>query len=367
MLVLWGFSSGGAWANLVIMIQDLIQHVSRGQSLDRDQALAAVNQLIDSTVAPEVKADFLSALTNKGETTEEISVIASALRDQSISPPGLDQLDGSELIDVCGTGGDHLNTFNISTTVSLLLAAFGVRVTKHGNRAITSKSGSADVLAALGVPVDLTPGQAVQSLAENNFAFFFAIHYHPAFRHIGPARKICAERGHRTIFNFLGPLLNPARPTCQLIGVPQPERCEMMAGVLKDLGVRRGMVVSGRVDENRFMDEFSTLDNTLVAEYYQNRGFSSSEFEVSHLELSPVNLDDLAGGDAEHNAGIIESILTGRETGPKLEIVLLNTSAALLVADKCQSITEGWGLARDIINSGRASEFLAQLRSWKPD
>ncbi len=348
------------------MISELIQHLKGGRDLDSEMALEGVKCLVDESVAAEQKADFLEALARKGETVGEISVLASWLRDQSVRPPGLEKLEHEDLIDVCGTGGDHLNTFNISTTVSLILAASGVRVAKHGNRAITSRSGSADVLMALGVPVDLEPAQAVQSLMENNFAFFFAIHYHPAFRHIAPARKICAERGLRTVFNFLGPLLNPVRPSCQLIGVPQPERCEVIARVLKDLGVRRAMVVSGRVDENRFMDEFSTLDNTLVAEYYQDRGFSSSEFEVSHLDLSPVTLEDLKGGDSAHNAALIEAILRGSDTGPRAEIVYLNAAAALLVADQCRSITEGWEVARGIIQSGQAMDYLQRIRNWKP-
>lgn len=349
------------------MIQDLIEKLQSGTSLNRDEALAGVDSLIDPDNSPELKADFLEALAKKGESEEEISVIASELREKSVMPPGLDKLGMSDIIDVCGTGGDHLNTFNVSTTVALLLAANGIKVAKHGNKAITSKSGSADVLMAMGIPVDLTPEQAVQSLDQNNFAFFFAIHYHPAFKHIGPARKICAERGQRTIFNFLGPLLNPARPTCQLIGVPQPERCEVMAKVLRSLGIRRAMVVSGRVDETRFMDEFSTLDNSTVSEFYQDRALSTSEFEISHLSLSPVTIDDLKGGESHENAALIDNILSGKETGPKREIVLLNTAAALLVADKCSSITEGWDKAASIIDSGQATGFLNKLKNWSPD
>ena len=149
---------------------------------------------------------------------------------------------------MCGTGGDKLDTFNISTTVSILVAAAGVKVSKHGNRAITSKSGSSDVLGALGVPTDLSPEDAAVSIRDKGYAFLFAPLYHPAFKHIVPARQICAKRGQRTIFNFLGPLLNPARPTAQLIGVPNPALCEPMAKVLQALGIRRGMVVSGGID-----------------------------------------------------------------------------------------------------------------------
>ena len=196
-------------------------------------------------------------------------------------------------MDVCGTGGDHLKTFNISTTVAFIVAAAGIPVAKHGNRAITSQAGSADVLEALGIQVDLAPEQAAQSLREHQFAFFFAPKYHPAFKHIGPARKLCAERGQRTIFNVLGPLLNPARPTAQLIGVPQPRLCEPIARVLQSLGTRRGMVVSGCVDRECFLDELSTLGDTTIAEFYQDRGFATSIYKQPEIK---GRLSDLAGG-----------------------------------------------------------------------
>src|SRR5439155_7462405 len=186
-------------------------------------------------------------LASKGETTEEIAAFACELRAKSIKPPLDLETRSREILDVCGTGGDRLNTFNISTTVALICAAAGVTVAKHGNRAITSQAGSADVLEALGIRIDLAPAEAAASLRERHFAFFFAPHYHPAFKQIAPARKLCADRGQRTIFNFLGPLLNPARPSAQLIGVPRPELCEPVARVLESLGPRRGWVGCGEV------------------------------------------------------------------------------------------------------------------------
>src|SRR6185295_16772736 len=210
-----------------------------------------VAHLADELVLAETKAGFLSALARKGETTEEIAAFARVLRARSIQPPLDAETRAREILDVCGTGGDRLNTFNISTTVALVAAAAGVTVAKHGNRAITSQAGSADVLEALGIRIDLTPVEAARSLRDHQFAFFFAPMYHPAFRHIGPARKLCAGRGQRTIFNFLGPLLNPARPGAQLVGVPQPALCEPMARVLQLLGVRRGMVVCGEVHRSK--------------------------------------------------------------------------------------------------------------------
>src|SRR5208337_2264354 len=182
----------------------------------------------------------------------------------AVEPPVDAETRARQILDVCGTGGDRLNTFNISTTVALLLAAAGVPVAKHGNRAVTSQAGSADVLEALGIRIDLTPAEAARSLRDRNFAFFFAPNYHPAFKHIAPARKLCAERGQPTIFNLLGPLLNPARPSAMLMGVPRPELCEPLAQVLQSLGVRRGMVVSGKIVNPKSqivnsLDELSTL------------------------------------------------------------------------------------------------------------
>ncbi len=348
------------------MIQDLTQKLKDGFSMSDKEAELSVSLLVDAEIDPTGKADFLGALSEKGESESEITVIASKLRDMAVAPPGIESLDRQEIIDVCGTGGDHLNTFNVSTTVALLLAAQGIKVAKHGNRAITSKSGSADVLTALGLPVDLSPKQAVCSLRDNNFAFFFAIHYHPAFKHIGPARQICAQRGQRTIFNFLGPLLNPVKPACQLIGVPLPSKCEMIAKVLMSMGSRRGMVVSGRADDERYMDELSTLGNSVIAEFYQGRGFSVSELEIEHLPLSPSSIEDLKGGQADENAALIEKIISGEVKGPQRDIVLLNTAAALLVADRSNSIAEGWDLAAEIIDSGRAKDFLVKLRTWEP-
>jgi anthranilate phosphoribosyltransferase len=225
----------------------LTQQMTGGTLLSEEQVVDAVGWLVDEHVPVGNKADFLSALACKGETVAEIAAFARELRARSIEPPIDTETRSREILDVCGTGGDRLNTFNISSTVAIIAASAGVAVAKHGNRAITSQSGSADVFEALGVRIELTPEEAACSLREHHFAFFFAPKYHPAFKHIAPARRLCAERGQRTIFNFLGPLLNPARPTAQLVGVPRAELCEPMARVLQSLGLRRGMVVCGSV------------------------------------------------------------------------------------------------------------------------
>ncbi len=365
------------------MLSELISQLARGEALTDDQVRAAVAQLIAETLAAEMKADFLIALARKGETTEEIAAFARELRAMAVSVPLDDATRADEILDVCGTGGDHLNTFNISTTVALVCAAAGVTVAKHGNRAITSQSGSTDVLEALGIPVDLSPEQAARALREHGFAFLWAPKFHPAFKHIAPARKLCAERGQKTIFNFLGPLLNPARPTAQLIGVPRPELCEPMAKVLQSLGIRRGMVVCGRIPHVKLagtetaiaksgrdahLDEISTLGETFVAEFYHDRAMAASTLDPQHFPLQPATLSDLAGGDAKANAEIIRRLLRGEERGPKRDAVLLNAAAALFLAGKCKTIDAGWTLAAETIDSGKANAKLAELQSGaKPD
>ena len=230
-------------------LEQLIQQLNAAQSLGETQVCQAVEHLASEKTPAGLKAAFLAALSKKGETPEEIAAFARALRDKSIPPPiEKNWRDSREILDVVGTGGDRLSTFNISTTVAILCAAAGVAVAKHGNRAMTSSVGSADVIEELGIPVDLSPADAARALREHGFAFFFAPNFHPAFKNIAPARKLCAENGQRTIFNILGPLLNPARPSAMLVGVPRPELCEPMARALQSLGTRRGMVVCGSVE-----------------------------------------------------------------------------------------------------------------------
>jgi anthranilate phosphoribosyltransferase len=342
------------------VLEKLIQHLAAAHPLDDGQARVAVEQLADEDVAVALKADFLTALACKGETPGEIAAFARSLRDKSIAPPLDDETRSREILDVVGTGGDRLSTFNISTTVAILCAAAGVTVAKHGNRAVTSSVGSADVIEALGIRVDLSPMGAALALREHGFAFFFAPNFHPSIKNIAPARKLCAERGQRTVFNFLGPLLNPARPSAMLVGVPRPELCEPMAHALQSLGVRRGMVVCGLAD-GKHLDELSTLGENTIAEFYQERGFTVSTTSPENFLLQPATLADLRGGDKMANAEIIRRILCGDERGPKRDAVLLNAAAALFVAGKVKSLAEGWNLAGETIDCGKAASKLAEL------
>jgi anthranilate phosphoribosyltransferase len=343
------------------VLQKLIQEITATQPLTAAQIRVVVEQLADEKVPAEVKADFLVAFAKKGETPVEIAAFAAALREKSIQPPIDAETRAREILDVVGTGGDRLGTINISTTAALICAAAGVTVAKHGNRAVTSQAGSADVLEALGIKIDLSPAEAARSLREHHFAFFFAPNYHPAFKHIAPARKLCAQRGQRTIFNLLGPLLNPARPSAMLMGVPRPELCEPLAHVLQSLGVRRGMVVCGKVSDAGHLDELSTLGENTIAEFYQERGFTVSTTAPEQFPLQAATLNDLLGGDKFANAAIVRRLLHGQERGPKRDAVLLNAAAALFVAGKTKSLGEGWELAGETIDSGQAEAKLAEL------
>lgn len=355
----------GRVSYILAVLNDFITALKGGAHLGPEQARLAVAALVREDVPAADKAEFLIALAAKGETAEEIAAFASELRMLSVRPELDAETRQGEILDVCGTGGDRLNTFNISTTVAIVAAAAGITVAKHGNRAITSQSGSADVLEELGIPVTLGPEQAARSLRDQQFAFFFAPHYHPAFKHIAPARKLAAERGQRTIFNFLGPLLNPVRPSAQLLGVPRPQLCEPLARVLQQLGARRVMVVSGSVGD-AFLDELSTLGATAVAEYYQDRGFNTSQLEPEHFGFAPATLEDLRGGDRTANARTLRSILAGEDRGPKREAVLLNGAAALFVGGKAKSLTEGIDRAAEIIDSGKALAKLEALAKYRP-
>jgi anthranilate phosphoribosyltransferase len=343
------------------VLEALTLQLAAAQHLSAEQVRQAVASLTDEMIAAPAKAEFLIALTGKGETPEEIAAFAAALLEQAILPPiEPDWRATHEILDIVGTGGDRLSTFNISTTAAILCAAAGVAVAKHGNRAVTSSVGSADVIEALGIKVNLSPADAARELKEKNFAFFFAPNFHPAFKHVSAARKLCAERGRRTIFNILGPLVNPARPSASLVGVPRPELCEPLAHALQLLGGRRGMVVCGAAD-GKHLDELSSLGPTHLAEFYHERGFTKSVLSPENFPLQPATLADLHGGDKLVNAEIIRRILRGDERGPKRDAVLLNVGAGLFVAGKVKSLAEGWELAGETIDSGAATAKLAEL------
>ena len=310
------------------------------------------DDIFEDRLAHEDVKKYLIELHERGESAEEIASAASAMREHMI-PLLLDAKFTETLIDNCGTGGDKSNSFNISTTVSILLSACGCNVAKHGNRSITSKSGSADMLEALGVNLTLPLVDQVKMLEETGFVFMFAINHHPAMKHIMPIRK---SIDHRTIFNILGPLSNPASVKKQLIGVFDKSFVPRIAEALTKLGTKRAIVVSSADG----MDEISISDITHAA--FVERG-SVREFIIDPREygfdLAPK--EDILGGDAAQNAEITKGILSGEITGAKRDVVLLNAACALLVDGKVYSTEEGIEMARDAINNGDALKKLNQI------
>lgn len=327
-------------------MKHLLNKLFENRNLSLAEASEVMKMITSDQANSEQIAALLGALRMKGETAEEIAGFAKVLIDHAIDA----SIDDEFAVDVCGTGGDGRNTFNISTTVSFVVAAAGIRVAKHGNRSISSKSGSADVLEVLGVPTTLDPAQAKKAMLEKNFAFLFAPNFHPAFKNIVPVRKAL---GIRTVFNFLGPLVNPARVTRQVIGVFSKDLIHIMAAALQNLGSQEVMVVSSRDG----LDEFSICDTTHVA-HLKNGKIERYDVNPTELGLKIAELEEIKGGDAQENAKILVGILEGKIKGAPRDIVLLNSAAGLLVAGKVDSLQSGIKLANDLIDSGKAKATL---------
>lgn len=333
--------------------------VATGATLSRDEIRAVIAALLDTREDDDTKASFLAALARRGETAEEIAGFADELRARALNPDIDPARFGNVLLDVCGTGGDMSHSFNISTAVMFVVAAAGVAVAKHGNRAITSQSGSADVLLALGARIELTPPQVRRVLEETGVTFLFAPLFHPAFKIIAPVRKKLAEQKQRTIFNILGPLVNPARPTHQVVGLFDRRLVACYADVLRLLGVRRAFVVHGSG-----LDEFSTAGVNTVAELWGNRiEVTERDYTVPHTEfrLKPVSLAELAGGTPQQSAQMLRDIFRSLDRGPRRDIVLLNAAAALVLTGRADDFRQGWQLAADLVDSGQAQTKLDQF------
>jgi len=327
-----------------------IGRVAMGSSLSETEAYVVMNQIMDGEATPSQISSLITAMRMKGETVDEIVGFARAMREHAT--PVCPSVTG--YIDTCGTGGDGLHTFNISTTTAFVVAGAGVPVAKHGNRAVSSAAGSADVLEALGVTIDLSPADVARCVDEAGVGFLFAQALHSSMRHAGPTRR---EIGIRTVFNLLGPLTNPAGAKRQLLGIYDPKLAPVMAEVAGRLGAERVLVVNGHPG----MDEVSTTGPTVVSEYDAERG-SVRTFEVTPESVGIVRgtLADIAGGNAEENAVIVRSILGG-EVGPRRDVVVMNAAAALLAAGKVADLAEGVVLAREAIDSGRALDALDTL------
>ncbi|TMQ68405.1 MAG: anthranilate phosphoribosyltransferase [Candidatus Eisenbacteria bacterium] len=334
------------------MIRTAIAHVVERQPLSREQACAAMDQVLAGEATPAQIAGLVVALRMKGEMPEEIAGMAEAMRRRV--PPI--RTRRQPLLDTCGTGGDNAGTFNISTTVAIVTAACGVAVAKHGNRAVSSRTGSADVLESLGVSIDLTPEDAARSLDALGITFLFAPHFHAALQHAAAPRR---ELGVRTVFNILGPLTNPAGATRQLLGVYADSLVRPMAEVLQRLGSERAWVVHGRDG----LDELTLFADSHVAELAHG---TIREFDVNpkRLGLGGSDRAGIGGGAAAENAARIRAILSG-EAGAGRDIVALNAAAALLVAGVAKDLEDGLSRARRAIDSGEAAAKLADLAAFR--
>ncbi len=309
-------------------------------------------KLFNNEMSPEEARKFLVDLYKKGESGEDIAAAASVMREHSIKLPLSDSLR-EKAIDVVGTGGDKSGSFNISTTVSLLLASLGRVVAKHGNRSITSNSGSADLLEALGIRLDLGVDAQIKMLEETGFTFIFAMNHHPAMKHIMPIRK---SIDHRTIFNILGPLTNPAGAQKYLLGVFDPDYIKRMAEALLALGAKRAYVVSSQDG----MDEISLSAPTSFA-YVEAGHISEGIIDPELFGFKRAPKEAILGGDAKHNAQITRDIFSGEEQGAKRDTVLLNAAFALFVDGNVRDIPEAIEIAKDAIDSGKAREHLARI------
>lgn len=326
------------------VMKEVLALLSEGRDLEAGEMESAVGVIMDGQASAVEMAAFLAALRVKGETVTELVAAVKAMRARAVKV----DVEGS-LLDTCGTGGDGLGTFNISTATAFVAAAAGARVAKHGNRAASGKVGAADVLEALGARIDLGPDQAARCLQETGIAFLFAPIYHPAVKHVAPVRR---ELGFRTLFNLIGPLSNPAGADCQLLGLFSADWLEPVAEALQSLGTRRALVVHGADGS----DEISAVGPTLVVEVADGRRRSYS-LDPAEVGVETCSMSELLGSDAEGNAALIREILAGKESAPA-RAVQLNAAAAIWISGCCGSFEDGVAKAASVLAEGLALEVL---------
>lgn len=330
------------------MIKEAILRLAKKEDLTYDMAEKVMDEIMSGEATPVQMSAYLTALAMKGETIDEITASAAGMRAHCIK-----LLHDMDVLEIVGTGGDGSNSFNISTTASLVIAAAGVPVAKHGNRAASSKSGAADVLEALGVDITIPPERSAQLLKDINICFLFAQNYHVAMKYVAPIRK---ELGIRTVFNILGPLSNPAGANMELMGVFDESLVEPLAQVMAKLGVSRGMVVYGRDS----LDEISMCESTVVCEI-KDGWFQSYELTPEQFGYERCDKSELTGGTPEENAEITRAILDGREKGAKRQAVCLNAGAALYITGRTETIEAGVRLAEKLIDEGAALKKLDEF------
>ena len=330
------------------MIKEAILKLAKKENLTYEEAEAVMNEIMSGEATPVQMSSYLTALSLKGETIDEITASAAGMRAHCVK-----LLHDMDVLEIVGTGGDGSNSFNISTTASMVIAAGGVPVAKHGNRAASSKSGAADVLEALGVNITISPEKSAELLKKINICFLFAQNYHIAMKYVAPIRK---ELGIRTVFNILGPLSNPAGANMELMGVFDGSLVEPLAQVMENLGVTRGMVVYGQ-DK---LDEISMCAPTSVCEIRDGK-FISYEITPEQFGYIRCEKDALKGGTPQENAEITKAILNGTDKGPKRQAVCLNAGAALYIAGKAETMEQGVRMAEELIDSGAARKKLEEF------
>ncbi len=343
----------------------LTQHAAEGQDLTATEIEQVIHDLLEPTIPIETKAEFLLCLARKGETAREIADFAILLRDLAVDPQIDLGLLGGRLLDTCGTGADGAKTFNVSTAAAFILAAADIPVAKHGNRSITSQCGSADVLEALGVNIEMSPTRLCQSIERLHIGFLFAPHYHKTFKMIQPVRQLLAQKGERTIFNLLGPLVNPARPNIQIIGVYDPTLTELYIQILKLMRLKDAVVVHGYDAEKKpCLDELSTIGISKVSQLYSDGGIETFEIDPSMFGFKKATLSDLQGGDAKTNANIIHDLFSEKDYGPRYDFLLYNAAIGFVLAGKAKDLAEGIQHAKEILDSGAALAKLEAFRTF---
>ncbi len=331
------------------------------RELTAEEMTSAADDLASPAVADADKEAFLVALAQKGETAAEIAALAAAFRARAIDPRV--EAWAGRAIDVVGTGGDHAGGFNISSLVTLVLASGGVTVMKHGNRGVTSRCGSADLLAGLGVNLEATPEQIRRALTDLGYAFFFAPAWHPAFKAIGPTRKALAARGQRTVFNFLGPLINPGRPAHTLLGVATAGMVEKMALALNALGVDAGLVVHGVISAEQGIDELTVATPNRVQGVGRLKALNE-EWLPEQFDFPPAPFSDLVGGDLAANLALTDAVLAGRAPAGLTNTIVFNAAAGLWLTGQAASVREAIEPARELLLGGAVARKIAATREF---
>jgi anthranilate phosphoribosyltransferase len=346
---------------MMSLLAHLTAHIERGSELTPMEVESAAAALAGAAESDAAKGEFLSALAQRGETVAEVAAFAVAFRERAINP-GVEAW-AARAIDIVGTGGDHAGGFNISSLVVLVLACAGVTAMKHGNRGITSKCGSADLFSALGVNIEAPPATLRRALDELGFVFFFAPAYHPTFKHVAPVRKALGARGQRTVFNILGPLINPGRPAHVLLGTFSAASVPKLAGALETLGARAGLAVHGVIDPERGIDELTTATTNRV------RGFGArheveGEWHAGDFGLARSPFSHLTGGDVSANLAIVDALLEGCAPAGLVDTIVLNAAVAMWIVGRTSSVRDGLEPARELLLGGAVKQKIAATREF---